>query len=243
MNDFETLCASLSNCRKCRESVPEIGSLGESDFVFQWNPYFRGVPPLNFVFLGWEPCWPKSTGEVGEGTFNEPLLFAIREFLLSGQPEGGFMITNMAQCSMKTGSICAQTRDARFTSCNDFLKKLILLARGGATEIPVVSIGHAPQDFLNRRPDLLGAILTNQNVQRITHYGRRCNPIFRKFANDKKEEFDSFTENIRPRYEAFIHLEELHKYGQQYDEQPGQYKSDFERLFKWKYEMEGIRPS
>jgi hypothetical protein len=202
---------------------------------------FQGGAAYTRCVLGWEPSWPRSSGEVREGSFNAPLLFAIREFLLSGQPDAGFMITNMAQCSMKANNICAQTRNARFTSCSDFLKELVLLARGEATDIVVVSIGHAPKDFLNRCPDVMGAIATNHSVHRISHYSWRCDRVFRKFANDKTREFDSFSNNIRPKYEAFIHSEELHEYGQQYDEQPEKFKSDFERLFQWKYEMGIIR--
>ncbi len=102
MHDFEVFCASLAKCRKCRDLIPEIGDLPENEFKFHWRPYLRGLPPLRFLFLGWEPSWPKSWHEVEEGIFSEPLQFAIRDFkAVSTNPV--WPITAHGPCNMLHG--------------------------------------------------------------------------------------------------------------------------------------------
>jgi hypothetical protein len=240
MHDFDAFCTSLASCRKCRDLIPTIGDLPENEFKFHWRPYLRGLPPLRFLFLGWEPSWPKSWQDVEEGIFSEPLQFAIREFLLPKKPEAGFMITNMAQCSMKTGDLCNKTRTDRFTACSEFLKEQILWARGGSSELNIVAIGWKPIHFLKSHPDVLWTSREDCRVHRISHYSPQCNPYFHRFARERSHDFDAFSGTIRSRYEAFIQSKEFHKYGLWYREHPALSKSDLERLFMWKSEMMNI---
>jgi hypothetical protein len=246
MDKFETPCTSFGKCTKCRDLIPEIGSLPGNEFNFHWKPYLRGVPPLRIVFLGWEPAspsWSGPRGAVEEGSFSEPLLFAIREFLLFEEPKAGFLIANMAQCSMKTVELCRKTRGARYEACSEFLKELVLLARGEAREIAIVSIGQEPKFFLDNHPDVLKPILGNFSIHSITHYSKG-NPHFNSFAKDRSHEFDAFSESILPRYEEFIRLEEFQDYWQkEYSPHPARSTQDLKRIFKWKYEMAGIRLS
>jgi len=241
MTSFDELFAAFAECTKCREYIPEIGLMPENGFRFHWKPYLRGEPPLRFVFLGWEPSWPTTWESIEEGNFSTPLQFAIREFLFANQPQTGFMITNVAQCSMKTGDLCNKTREARFRTCGEFLRSEVQLASSGTRKMQIVAIGLQPVYFLKSHPELLGTIVENPSVHRITHYSPRCTPHFRRFANDSHEEFAVFTEMMRPKYEAFIQSKEFQEHGPWYFQNTENAKRDLERLFKWKHEMAAIQ--
>lgn len=130
LHDLEALFAGFADCRKCRAAIPEVAELPDSEFTFHWKPYLnKGNWPLPYVFLAWEPSWPVSEpSDPVPGTFDPRLQFAIREFLMKEQPDAGFLITNMAQCSMRTGAKCDTSREGRFKACSQFLKQQLLLA-------------------------------------------------------------------------------------------------------------------
>ncbi len=246
MNSFESLFTSFGKCTKCRQMIPEIGNLNEDQFKFHWRPYLRGMPPLHFVFLGWEPSWPTwQVNSEAEGGFNEPLQFAIRKFLASNVSEVRFLITNMAQCSMKTGELCSSTREARFSACSDFLKKAVQLAVDETRREPtrIVAIGWQPLLFLKNHPRLLQDILHGDKLHRITHYSPRCNPHFHRFATERNYEFHAFSEAMRSEYENFIKYGESGEFANYWEHyaKPGQSERDLQRIFKWKYEFEDFR--
>ena len=244
---FGDLFGALRSCKMCRDEILAIRELPESSFKFHWNPYLRPKsyqkepPPLGYIFLGWEPAWPSPSDlwdEVGEGSFNTPLQFAIRQFLIAEQPETGFLITNMAQCSIRTGPICDSTRDGRFKTCNHFLKQQFLLAGAGANDACLVSLGWKPKRFLESHTDLYGAAIGGQRtIHHITHYSRQCNQNFHKFAEDKRQEFETFKHEFRSSYEQFIQNGEFSSDWKRYSQTPTNSDRDLERLFKWQYEM------
>jgi hypothetical protein len=241
--DFASLFDALTNCRRCRDVAPSIASLSASEFKFHWQPYLRGKLPLRYVFLGWEPSWPPTWDKIDEGTFSKPLQFAIREFLLAGSPETGFLITNMAQCSMKTGVLCNETREVRFRTCSEFLKEQVRLASHTTNEISLISIGREPMHFLQTHSDLYKMIVGDHSLHRITHYSPRCNPHFHRFAKERSREFEEFMGRIRPKYEQFIQEGDFSDHWDWYTDNPANSRSEFQRLFKWQCEMRDIRLS
>ncbi|HET7107092.1 MAG TPA: hypothetical protein VFI38_09795 [Candidatus Acidoferrum sp.] len=188
--------------------------------------------------MGWEPSLYDQWEKVDEGTFSEPLQFAIREFLIAGRRSAGFLITNMAQCSMRTGSVCDATRESRFHACSEFLKQQFLLARADTDGMCVVSIGQAPKYFIESRPALYAPLVGNRTIYRITHYSPQCTPHFRSFAAKNSLEFDVFTGQFRPKYEHFIQNSEYRNHWEWYIKNPENARKDLERIFKWRSEMQ-----
>jgi len=237
LDQFKTLFARFEHCQKCQQTIPEIASLTDQEFKFQWLPCLRGPLPLRYVFLGWEPSFYERWEEVDEGTFSEPLQFAIREFLLEGKQDAGFLITNMAQCSMRTGSICNATREARFQACSEFLKQQLLLAGADKGGVCIVSIGQHPKEFIERHPALYASFVSNSTIHRISHYSQAGYPHFYSFARNNSREFEAFADEFRPKYEHFIQNGEYRNHWQWYAKSPDNARGDLERIFKWRSEM------
>ena len=237
MTDLGRIFSDITKCHLCRERISEIDALGEIDFIFHWLPYWRGNAPLRYVLLGWEPpsfkyhrLWAGETYE--EGNFSFPLQFFIGEYLTAGDAEVGVLITNMAQCSMETGSLCNRTRESRFTTCYQHLERMILEATRGDARWSAISIGQAPIRFLERHQQLREKVFGDRVIFQLTHYSPRCNRYFRKFALDHKVDFDKFSSDVSTRYEKFLG-------GRNSSSSETTRQSEVERIFKWRYEFHG----
>lgn len=216
--------------------IPEIRNLGEQDFKFYWKPYLRGSPPFHFVFLAFEPPLPDSKNNDSplEGIFSEPLQFVIRELLVSLGVKSGFLITNMAKCSLTVNDLCEKTRTARFDACFGFLQREVKLASKGV-KTHLVSIGQKPKHYLDRR------LTSEQQIHSITHYSKRNEWRFTKFAQDRQQEFNDFQSRIRPRYEGFLQRD-LPGHLPWYEGGNGKNREkDLRRLFRWDAELEAIQ--
>jgi hypothetical protein len=243
IDEFEQLVEEFSKCAVHRETISEIGALPEQDFKFHWKPYVRGKPSFGHVFLIWEPPSAEQSGAYdspAEGIVNVPLQFFIREFLIARVEHAGFLITNMAKCSMKTGSLCDHTRDDRFTACFRYLEREVHAATAQNKEIVIVSVGQEPKRFLDNNP-VLGAHILGQNpVRLMTHYSSRCNSHFHRFADERSQEFGEFTRKFRSGYEEFIHNGDKGNFSchwNWYSDKLSHRIGDLERLFKWKVEI------
>src|SRR5207247_2117648 len=194
----------ISRCRKCRDLEPALAALPEEEFCFRWEPYWRGNPPLRYLFLAWEPTLPSGEHAPVQGrdvgSFNEPLNYAIRQFLES---DDRYAITNMAKCSMSTGRLADRTRQIRFETCNSFLQREIKLAAAAAVLPLIISIGRKPKEFLQQHREFLTAI-GDHKIHQITHYSRTATPHFVAFATDRAAKYREFCDHIGVAYEEWL---------------------------------------
>jgi hypothetical protein len=235
--EFESLCREVDLCRECRKD-PGIHALEPAKFMFHWKPYWLGEPPFSRVLLAWEPGFaavvPEETYPV-QGGFNEPLQYAVRKFLLNHTSNKGFLITNMAKCTIRTGPLCNSTREFRFRSCKGFLDKELSLAADSASRF--VSIGRAPISYMEAHSALYGEIL--KRIHKITHYGARRFGHFRQYAKARPSEFAEFRGSIEPDYVSFFrHRHQTNEeFGWYYDHLQKNLEGDIEMLFLWHREM------
>jgi hypothetical protein len=234
IREFDDIYADLDKCIACREKIPAVAALPKEDFKFHWRPYLRGPYPLGWVLLTWEPPSAEGSGAASytqEGLVNVPLQFFIRTFLIPDSTSG-FLITNMAKCSMKTGNICDETRNERFHICSSYLRREISIAKRNNTNLSIVSVGKKPEEFLNCNLDLRDEIVGNAPFYQIMHYSPQCNRYFHTFATGHAEQFESFCNTFRSRYEQFIQNGDngtFRCHWAAYGQSP---TGDMERLFK-----------
>jgi len=233
---LESIQDQFPSCRNCQKTIAEIAKLPDSEFKFHWNPYLKkGNLPLPYVFLGMEPSWPDKVPTKPEvGTFNTPLQFAIREFLLKDEPEAGFLITNMAQCSMRVAE-AYRNRPQRYEACSEFLTQQLQWAKADKDKTCLISIGRPPKDFLDARRDLHELIFGRCKIHYLMHYSGRNRHLFGEFAAANSGAFAAFKCDLRPKYERFLETDsEFH------DQQCENTEENWQRLFKWKHQMQEI---
>jgi hypothetical protein len=171
------------------------------------------------------------------GAVDVPLQFFIRSFLFKPSQQPSFLVTNMAKCSIAT-KLAHPTQTKRWKACFQFLTREFAAARAQGAEPIVISVGLAPKRFLEKNPDLLQALSLKAGIHRITHYSPRNNARFSRFAAERKMQFDAFVERMRAPYETFIKSGDNGKFSSHWTEYERRPESDFQRLFKWKRELQ-----
>ena len=240
MDPYEAVSQAARQCRLCHDH-PRIADLHKAGkFRYCWKPWRIpvatpiGLDGYQFLFIGMEPVstdLPSEGSEPQPGGFNEPLRFAIQQFLFEHGRQPTYLITNMARCCLPVTDARA-TRALRYRHCATFLTHEIQAAGPKAR---LVSIGKEPQQFIELyRKDWYGGV--SQHVHRVNHYANAANLHFARFAMTHAVEYETFKYDNREHYRHFL----LAEGGSHADARSG---SDHEmrRIFTYRHQLRAIR--
>lgn len=230
---YDALYRQVANCDHCCEDakIRELHSKGE--FKYRWEPWRVGAPPYKLILIAMEPNsgYEPNESYPQPGAFNEPLRFAVNCFLLPARQCEGYLITNLAKCSMPVHE-ARQTESYRYETCAPFLRSEIEYARPDSW---LISIGKTPKDFVDAHRNLYG--LDDRRIHCIRHYGFMNTNRFLKYAEAKSAEYEAFGKEHGPQYEAFLRGEGREDQARNFISNPDY---DLSRIFKYSHQMTEI---
>lgn len=213
----EALRSVYARIAKCKECVvdavtgPKLRQLPGADltgqraeggererFQFDWWPYL-GVDGqrIRYLFVAMEPsCAEGAPPSPYPGLFNRPLLFAIEKYLCNEKEQDGYLITNLAKCSIPVR--CAKTTEKRYELCAPWLKEELKAIDAEGVRF-FFSIGKKP---LERARDLLRRHLQNSELQ--VHYLMHYSNVARRWRKAKavsySEMYPKICQEVRARF-------------------------------------------